>query len=164
VTFVNDKEMINEHRENLEEELDENLELRRIAKNGDILNNDIDKLKSALSNLTTEFLKESEQVSQKLLKKYKFTKKPHPVVFVIKAEDNWFDVKTDLTSCFPLMRKLEVRSKMNIPSSSIIGRVNFPNGVMYKTIPENTPQPVPWDKENWKKWIKENNLECDEDF
>jgi len=144
------KQLQDEHRKFLEDELKEFLDMQKKTSNPEFLNNGINRYENFLENFSTDFLNNSKNITIKLQEKYEHFKKIHfPVVYVVKVEPDWFENNDE----FDILddKSLELRAKTNISSSSLIARIDFPNGIDHMTVYSNGSQPVSWEREEWNK-------------
>jgi hypothetical protein len=108
------------HEISIKKELDE---LEKNSNNS--LSYEIDNYKKNLSNMTESFFNESKKFVLELLKKYEHVKINHvPIVYVVKVEPSWFEnYGQELDD--------EDRPITDIPSSSIIAKVNLPKNTKH---------------------------------
>ena len=129
--FVKDERLQDEHKKYLESELNELLNMQQKSKNPEELNFSINYWQKCLDNFSIDYLQNGKNISKDIFKKYEYIQKKHfPVIYVVKVEPKWF--KDEYSYCFEEDfndKELEIITKTNIPHTSIIARVNFPNGV-----------------------------------
>jgi len=53
------------------------------------------------------------------------------------------------------VRGINIFSKTDIPSSSIIARINYRNGASYFRPFINQQFPLKWQKKKWNEWVNE---------
>ena len=155
LNMYENKQLQDEHRQFLEGELNELLDMQKKVSNPESLNNGINRYENFLENFSTDFLTNSKNIAIELQEKYEHFKKTHfPIVYVVKVEPDWFENNDEFE--LPFVKSLELRAKTNIPSSSLIGRIDFPNGIDSMYVSDNGPQPVSWEKEEWNKQCLES--------
>lgn len=150
LNIYENKQLQDEHRKSIEDELTKLLDMQNKCKNPETLNHGINQYKRFLENFSTDFLNNGKNVATELYKKYEYIKKIHfPIVYVVKVEPAWFEDVMYVGDDFDF-KELEIRAKIDIPHSSIIARIDFINGMDYMDIPSGT-YPVLWEKEEWNK-------------
>lgn len=151
LNICENKQIQDEHRKSIEGELNNLLDMQNKCKNPETLNYGINRYRKFLENFSADFLDSGKNTATELYKKYEYFKKNHfPIVYVLKVEPEWFEGDMYIGDGFKF-KELEIRTKTNIPHSSIIARVDFTNGVDYVTFFSSGPQPVLWEKEEWNK-------------
>lgn len=147
-----------EHRDFLTTELNELLELQKQSKNPETLNYGVNHYQSFLDNFSSSFFNDVKTIATEILRKYDILKKKHfPIVYVLKVNPKWFEnYEVEFDDQFG--KNTEIRSQMNIPASSVIARIDFPNGVEFLRTSSNGSQPVLWDKISWNEHCIEHGI------
>jgi len=153
-----DNELRQNYISEIQTELNKNLIMQKKAKNPEVLDDEISHQKSFLTNLTSDFLTKSKPIVLEIKEKYsQMIKKNIPIVYVIKAEPDYFQEGIFENEHFSLRYlQLELRPIVSIPPSSIIAKIIFPNGVVHFKTYMNTVQPLKWQKEEWNDYCVEN--------
>lgn len=129
--FIKDDKLQEEHRKYLESELKELLDLQKECKNPEELIVEINYWKKCLDNFSINYLQNGKNIAKDIIKKYEHIKKKHfPVIYVVRVKPEWF--KDEYGEYFEENsddKALEMITKNDIPSTSIIARVNFPNTI-----------------------------------
>ena len=156
--ICDDNELRQNHISEIQTELNKNLIMQKKVKNPEVLDDEISHQKTFLTNLTSDFLTKSKPVVLELKEKYsQMIKKNIPIVYVIKAEPDYFQEGIFENEHFSLRYlQLELRPIVSIPPSSIIAKIIFPNGVVHFKTYMNTVQPLKWQKEEWNEYCVEN--------
>jgi hypothetical protein len=156
--ICDDNELRQNHISEIQTELNKNLIMQKKVKNPEVLDDEISHQKTFLTNLTSDFLTKSKPVVLELKEKYsQMIKKNIPIVYVIKAEPDYFQEGIFENEPFSLRYlQLELRPIVSIPHSSIIAKIIFPNGIVHFKTFMNTVQPVKWQKQEWNDYCVEN--------